>query len=326
MCAGIKFTCHVKFISAHILSRGCCTLGFCGNEDDLRQKTLTTTFLSMLCAEFAMLLDAGLTIGESINAMLDDEPGKEEKALFQGLTDALERGEPFSGALRNAGIFPHYTVHMVEIGERTGRLVETLTALSEYYDRQERLAKTIKSAVLYPAILLVLMVAVVLILVVQVLPIFSDVFARLGSQMSPLAVRLMQFGGWLGDVSVIIAVILGFVFVAALFFWFVPGIRKTIAGSVRNRWGDRGIIGSIASARFNSAMTLAMASGLAIADAVQIASNVSGGARPIDKKHEQCIKLLDEGKTLTDAMCVSGILSPSDGKLLSIGGRSGKSE
>ena len=170
------------------------------------------------------------------------------------------------------------------------------------------------------------MIVVVLILIVQVLPIFDDVFGRLGTQMSPLAVNLMKFGSWLGSASTVIAVILGAVFIVAVLLWAIPGMRKSFTKIFTDRWGDSGILGKIASSRFVYAMTLAMASGLDTQEAIGIASNVSGGSKAVDKKHERCKDMLGSGSTLSEALCGAGILSLQDGKMLSIGSRSGKSD
>jgi len=292
----------------------------------VKQKLLNNTYLSMLCSELAMLLDAGLTVSDSLQILQEDEPTKEGKAIMQSIIERLEMGDPFSMALQKTGHYPRYMVHMVEIGEKTGRGVETLKALSEYYDRQVRLSATIKSSVMYPAILLILMIVVVLILIVQVLPIFNDVFSRLGTQMSPLAVSLMNFGSWLGDASIVIAAILCAIFILAILAWALPGLRKGFTKIFSNKWGNSGIFGKIASSRFVFAMTLAMASGLDMEEAIGIASNVSGGSKAVDKKHSQCADMLRAGKTLSEALCGTGILSLQDGKMLSIGSRSGKAD
>jgi len=280
----------------------------------------------MLCAELAMLLDAGLTVSDSIHALQDDEHGKDGKAIMQNLLDSLEEGKQFSAALKDSSFFPRYMVNMVEIGEQTGRLVETLKALSEYYERQFRLSVTIKNSILYPAILLVLMVVVVLVLIVQVLPIFNDVFARLGTQMSPLAVALMDFGGWLGNAAVVIAAIICVIIVIVILMLALPVLRKAVGKAFSNTWGSRGVFGKISSSRFVFAMRLAMASGLDTTDAIDLAAAVSGGSRAVDEKHKICMELLEAGKPLHEALSTSGILSAQDGKMLSIGSRSGKAD
>jgi len=215
---------------------------------------------------------------------------------------------------------------MVEVGEKTGRLVQTLTALSEYYERQTRLSITIKNSVLYPAVLLILMIVVVLILIVQVLPIFNDIFSRLGTQMDPFAMRLMQFGGWLGNTAATIALVVAAAFIFVLLMWAVPPIRSRISQAFVDRWGGRGILSKIASSRFVFAMTLGMASGLDTQESINIAAAVSGGSKAVDDKHKKCVTLLDDGKTLSEALCGAGILSLQDAKMLSVGSVSGKAD
>jgi len=273
-----------------------------------------------------MLLDAGLTLSDSVQVIQEDETGKEAKAIMQTLYDSLMLGNQFSTALKEAAVFPKYMVHMIEVGEKTGRLVQTLNALSEYYERQTRLSVTIKNSVLYPAVLLILMIVVVLILIVQVLPIFNDIFGRLGTQMDPFAVRLMQFGGWLGNAAVGIAIVISAILILALVMWFVPAIRKGITQAFANRFGNRGIFGKIASSRFVFAMTLGMASGLDTTESISIASAVSGGSKAVDEMHKKCASLLESGKTLPESLSGAGILSPQDGKMLSVGSVSGKAD
>jgi type IV pilus assembly protein PilC len=292
----------------------------------MKNKTLNNTYLSILCSELAMLLDAGLTLSDSIQILAEDEAGKDARAIMKIIYDSLMMGNHFAAALKEAAVFPRYMVHMTEVGEKTGRLVQTLNALSEYYERQTRLSVTIKNSVLYPAVLLILMIVVVLILIVQVLPIFHDIFSRLGTQMDPIAVRLMQFGEWLGTAAVGIAIVFSAIFILIFVMWLVPTFRKGLAQAFSNRWGSSGIFGKIASSRFVFAMTLGMASGLDTTESIEIAAAVSGGSRAVDDKHKKCLKLLEEGKTLSEALSGAGILSLQDSKMLSVGSVSGKAD
>jgi len=289
-------------------------------------RILTNAYLSAFCAELAMLLDAGLTVSDSVHILKDDEPSKEGQAMLRDLTGHLEMGSPLSAALEESGVFPRYMIHMVNIGEKTGRMVETLKALSEYYDRQVRLSVTIKNSVLYPAILLILMIVVVLVLIVQVLPIFNDVFARLGTQMSPLATALMNFGEWLGGAAIVIAIIFALIFLFIVLLAVLPEFRNSLKNAFSNKWGSKGVLGKIASSRFVFAMRLAMASGLDTQDAIDLAANLSGGSRVVDEKHQKCNELINSGIPLHEALTKSGILSVQDGKMLSIGARSGKTD
>lgn len=285
-------------------------------------RTLTNSYLSSFCLELAMLLQVGIAPYEGVMMLWKDEPDKDGKAVLQSLIDSLEKAAPLSGALRESGYFPRYMVNLTEAGEKTGCLAETLKALSEHYDRQERLSLAIKNAVLYPAILLVMMTAVVLILIIRVLPMFDEVFARMGGQMPAFAVRLMQFGGWIADASAVIAVIAAAVIVIALAVWLSPSAR----GALMNLLGGRGLFWRIASARFASVMAMAVASGLNPEESSELAAAVSGGSKAVDKKLNRCTDLLRSGGTLAEAMFGAGILSAQNSRMLSIGSRSGMTD
>lgn len=292
----------------------------------MKRKNLSNQYLSALCLELAMLLQAGISIADGVLMLQDDEADSDSKAVMQSLLDVLNEGKPLSEALRESGYFPRYMVNMTEVGEKTGRTVDTLKALSEHYDRQDRLSASIKSAVLYPAVLLVLMIAVVLILIIKVLPIFNDVFNSLGTQMSPMAQSLMRFGGWLEGAAVVIAVIAGLIILLAVAARLIPGIWNNLSSAFKNRWGNSGIFGKIASSRFTSAMALAIASGLDTEEAIEMAAAISGGSKAVDKKHGECIEMLRAGAPLAESLSKSGILSARNSRMLSLGSRSGSAD
>ena len=291
----------------------------------MARKKLTNTYMSMLCLELSMLLHAGITIDNGVSMMLDDEKDKEGRMVLQSLLDNLT-GRPLFEALRDTEYFPPYMVNMVEIGEKTGRIAETLKALSDHYERQERLAISIKNAALYPAILLGMMIVVVLILIVQVLPIFNDVFGRMGAQMSPFAMQLMQFGAWFRGASVVIAIIACVIFALGFLLWVLPGVKDSIIISIKNTWGDSGLMGRIASSQFVSSMALSMSSGLNVEDSINMSASLNSDSKALKAKYEKCRSLLESGSNLPDALRDAGILSARDSRMLSLGEHSGMAD
>ncbi|MEG1932082.1 MAG: type II secretion system F family protein, partial [Pygmaiobacter sp.] len=129
------------------------------------QKQLANREISVFCTQVAMLLHAGLPIPEGIRIMLEDSEDSEGRKILEVVLAPCERGELFSDALAASDVFPRYLIDMVRIGEVTGRLDEVLTALGAYYEREEIIGKNIRSAVRYPAIMIVMMLLVVGVLV-----------------------------------------------------------------------------------------------------------------------------------------------------------------
>jgi len=292
----------------------------------MSRKVLTNNYLYSLCLELSILLQAGISVEHGVSMMNDDETDLDSKLVFQSLLSTLEKNVPLSEALKESKFFPTYMVTMVEIGERTGRLSETLKALSEHYERQERLSESIKSATTYPAILLGMMIIVVLILIVQVLPMFQDVFARLGAQMPPLATQLLAFGNWFRGAAVVIALIAVIVFIFAFILWAAPSLRTGILKSLKNKFGDRGLFGRVASFQFISSMSLALSSGLDIKESVEMSAALNSDSDVLNKQYEKCLSMLESGGKLADALKESGILSARDARMLSLGDQSGMAD
>ena len=286
------------------------------------KKKLTNAYVSIFCAEMAVVYQSGIPLANGV-LMLLEGAGKDGAAVLKPLLAVLEKGQPLSAALKSSGYFPSYMTGMTEVGEKSGRPTETMKALAEYYDRQDRIEAAVKNTVLYPLILLAMMVAVVLILITQVLPIFNDVFGRMGMRMSAPAVFLMQFGQWLSGAAAIIAGALAVLFIFAAILWLSPGLRAKAAAAVKKKWGGRGVFGEAASSHFVSAMALAMASGLDTKDALEMSSSLSGGAKSVDERNAECINLVIDGDALAEAMGKVGILASWEVQMLTLGAKGG---
>ena len=135
-------------------------------------KAATNRELSGLTMELSLLLRAGVGVGDALS-MLGGEDGYQD--LLAGMAQRADEGAPLSECLRTGGRVPAYVCGLIEVGEETGRTEEALSALSQYYEQRARLDRQVRSALLYPAVMLVLMLVVIGVLLVQVLPIFDDV-------------------------------------------------------------------------------------------------------------------------------------------------------
>jgi type IV pilus assembly protein PilC len=291
-----------------------------------KQRGLANLYLSVFCKELSMILQAGISLSEGVYLLLQEEPDTNGQKVLKSLHAPLEEGKPLSVSLKTSGVFPGYMVNMTEAGERTGRLAETLKSLSAHYERMDRVAAAVKNAVLYPSVMLLMMIAVVVILMTAVLPVFNDVFARLGGQMSPVAVNLMMLGEWLTGASVIIAAVFSVLFVLALLIWLIPKLRDGAKRFFLHSFGGRGVFRETASARFVSAMAMALASGLDTQEAVTMAAGVSGGSKAVLKKTDACMERLNVGGTLSESLRDVGIISVRDSRFLSLGGASGMAD
>ncbi len=286
-------------------------------------KTITNGELSSLTMELSMLLHAGIGVGDALS-MLSGEDGYRD--LLDGMARRADEGEPLSQCLREGGRIPAYVCGLVEVGEETGRTEEALAALSRYYERRARLDRQVRGALLYPAVMLVLMLLVIAVLLVRVLPIFDDVYASLGGRLTGVAGGLLALGRGLDAAMPVLWVVLA---VAVGFFAAFAGV-ESFRGRVLALWrrgrGDRGVSRRMNNARLAQAMAMGMASGLPLERSMELAASLMEDVPPARARCEDCRARLEGGASLSAAMGESGLLPAGACRLLEIGQRGGTAD
>ena len=286
----------------------------------MKYNALSAGELSVLCMELAEIWHAGLSLEDGLYALCGergDEAGPELAALYRA---ALE-GAALPDAMRAAGGYPQYAVELLALAERTGAQEDTLRALSDYYDRTDRLRASVRSAVLYPAVLVVVMLAVVAVLLTQVLPVFRGVFEQLGLQMGGLAGVLLRLGeglsgaaAWIGGA---VAALAAAAFAASRF----PRAREAAKRAFYRVCGGRGLFVRISSTRFLQAMTMAARSGMDAEEAAGYAASLCPDDPRTRAKIEACVRRLGEGERLGDAL--GGLLPARSCRMIALAERTG---
>lgn len=286
---------------------------------------LTPNELSTFSAQVAMILKSGIPVAEGISIMYEDTENTQGHDILKGILDHVEAGEPLYAALASTGRFPKYMQDMVEIGEQSGKLDEVLDSLVEYYEREENITSSIRSAVTYPMVMIVMMILVIGVLVVKVLPIFNQVFAQLGSELTGFSRAVMDFGSSLGQYSAVIVGVIA-VLVAALLI-----MRSTKAGRalfVRFKASfflTRRLAAKIASGRFASAMAMMLASGMDTDRALDMVERLVDNPA-IHEKITACRKLVSEGGSFSEALSKTEIFTGVYARMVSIGFKTGAAD
>ena len=279
-------------------------------------KKLTNGEITVFCEQLAYTLKAGIPLEEGLLVIGEDLKNTEGARIILELADTVGAGGTLAAALRASGRFPHYMAQMVEIGEASGRLEQVLSSLAAYYDRQEALARNIKSSVTYPLVMIVMMAAVILVIVTQVLPVFQEVFRSLGSEMSGFVQGLLQFGSAVSRYAAVIVIVTGALVV--LFFLLRTSKRgRNFLASCRTRIFKK-TSAALASGKFASAMALMLGSGMDVDEALSMTE---------DERSRRRIALMKQkmagGMGFADAARNAGMFSGLYGKMISVGFRTG---
>jgi type IV pilus assembly protein PilC len=283
-------------------------------------KLLSAEELSAFAAQLALTVKTGIPLSESILILRDDAETSSARNLLGKILNSLELGKPLAVALRDAAVFPDYMTQMIEIGEASGRLDQVLDSLNRYYAREDNISKSAKSAITYPAIMLVILIAIILMLVVKVLPIFNQVFHSLGGEMSPLASGAMALGTVISKYSVILIVIIAAIALLFIILRIVPAGRNVISALGRGMF--KRLSFKMASSKFASGMTLMLASGVDIDKAVELTLPLIDNP-DMHKRVAALKEKIETGQSFSESAVEAKIFSGMQARILTLGFKSG---
>ena len=289
----------------------------------MKQRKLSNDEISTLCLELSLLFHSGVDAGSGLTLLAEEEGSSPMGRLLEGMARQVDDGDTLAAALRDSGRFPHYAWSLVQVGEETGRTEEALGALARYYEDRARMDRQLRSALLYPAVLMLVMLAVVVVLLTQVLPVFNDVYANLGGQLTGVAGGLLALGRTLDSLMPLLCVLLGLAVVGLGAFAGSCSFRERTLALWRRGMGDRGLSKKLNNARFAQALSMGMSSGLPMEEALTLAGNLLADLPAARQRCQDCRQRMDEGTPMAKAMGESGVLPRADCRLLELGIRSG---
>lgn len=279
-----------------------------------------------LCRELALLLHAGVSVGDGLSLLAQEESAAALRPVLENMAHYTDEGGSLAGAIREAACFPGYVCGLVEVGERSGRTEEALQALAGYYDGREQMDRRIRAALLYPSVLMLVMLVVIVVLLSRVLPVFNDVYASLGGELTGLAGGLLTLGLGLDAAMPVLCVILAVVVITLGVFSVSGGFRQKVLGFWQKRWGDRGIARRLSDARFAQALSMGMRSGLPMEESLDLAQGLLEEVPAASARCRACRSLLEEGCDLAQALRQTQVLPVSACRMLALGVRSGSAD
>lgn len=283
--------------------------------------------VSAFCESMAMMVQSGIRTDEAVGLLAESAAGEKEGPLSRGLAvmkEKLELGESLSTAMRETGCFPDYALSMVEAGESSGRLEDILFRLSRYYADQKTIAEKLKSAVTYPAAMLVLIIAVLAAMLVMVLPAFTGVYDKLTGSLGASAYAYVRWAYAFCWIALAVMVLLAALLVIGLLLWRSKG-RGLVEKALRRFPTAASILNGMGMFRFTSALSTFLASGEmqdeAVANSLPMAD-----CPPMEEKLRRCVERMEEGHSIAQAAYDESLFEPVYGRMLLAGERSGNLE
>jgi len=158
-------------------------------------KRVSRDNLLAMTRELATLLRAGLPLDRALQILIDLAPTPPVAALLQGIRDDVRGGKALSQALdTRREVFSRFYVNIVRAGEAGGALGVVLQRMADTMERNKELRESVRSALIYPTILVCVAVTSVMVLLVYVVPQFEQMFSQAGKAL-PLPTAVVIFVG-----------------------------------------------------------------------------------------------------------------------------------
>lgn len=287
---------------------------------------LSNDVISIICMELSLLLHAGISTGDSLSLLAQSGENTPFRPALEEMSRSVDDGTTMSAAFSASELFPHYVCALVGVGERTGKLEEALSALSAYYENRSRMARRLRSALLYPSMLLLIMVAVIVILLARVLPIFDEVYSYLGGSLTGIAGGLLIFGQALDRMMPALCGLLGVIVLFLALFASSQTLRGKMLSLWQRRFGNRGVSFQLNTARFAQALSMGLSSGLPMEESISLAGTLLDTAPSVQVRCSNCLTYLEAGRPLPQAMDDAGVLPSDSCRMLDFGIRSGSGD
>ncbi len=280
--------------------------------------------LVLLTRELATLLEAGLPLDRALAIILElAEPGP-VRTLVEGVRDRVQGGATLADAMQDAPeVFPNFYAGMVRAGEAGGTLEVVLARLAETLERAQALKESIQSALVYPALVVVMAALTLGVLMTLVVPEFRALFEDSGAAL-PFATQLLigvsdfLAAYWWALVLGLLAVALG-----------IRQHNRDPAG--RLRW-DRWMVGvpligelirKIEVARFSRALGTLLANGVSVLNALALTTETLEN-RAIAEAASRAQGRLAKGEGLSDPLMETGVFPGLALQLIRVGEETGQ--
>jgi len=279
--------------------------------------------LAIFTRQFSVMIDAGLPVVQCLEILGSQQANKGFQRVLFEVREDVEAGANLSDAFKkHRKVFDDLYCNLVAAGEAGGILDTILQRLSTYIEKNVKLKAAVRSALVYPVVVVSVAILVVALIMWKVIPTFAALFAGLGAKL-PLPTRIViaisSFLGHWGWLLVICIVATGF---AVRAYYATAAGRYNIDRALLHSPIFGVVLRKIAVARFCRTLATLVSSGVPILEGLDITAKTSGNAI-VEEAIMKTRKSVEEGKTLAEPLAASGVFPGMVTQMISVGESTG---
>ena len=279
--------------------------------------------LAIFTRQFATMIDAGLPLVQCLDILGLQQENQAFKKVILKVKEDVESGSTFADALgKHPHVFDELFVNLVSAGEVGGILDTILSRLAAYIEKAMKLAKQVKSAMVYPSTILAVALIVTVVLLVYVIPIFGDMFKDFGAELPLPTQFVMAISGYTRKYFLVGVVLLVLLVMGIRWYYKQENGRRRIDRLLLRVpiFGD--LLRKIAVARFSRTLGTMVSSGVPILESMDIVAK-SAGNKIIEEAILRARTSISEGKTIAEPLADSKVFPVMVTQMVSVGEATG---
>ncbi|WP_423893082.1 type II secretion system F family protein [Filifactor alocis] len=290
-----------------------------GNSGKLNLKDVIS-----FCRQESIMLKSGMDLNRSLDVLAKQSKSKKLKNNLFHLSDSVKKGTELSKSMENQGsAFPYLLKRTVQAGEMSGQMAEIIEKMAVHYEKDMKLRRKIRGAMMYPIVLAIIAVIAVSILLIKVMPGFVSMFEGVGMELPALTRFVMGLSSFL---------VHNWIWILLVLFAVIFSIRVALQQKdIRIAWDKIKLklpligtnVGKIVTARFTRTLSTMLYSGIPMIQALRAAGETTGN-KFVESKIEESVEGIEKGMGMTAQLAATNIFPPMMLSMIGIGEESGR--
>ncbi|MCQ2049577.1 MAG: type II secretion system F family protein [Candidatus Saccharibacteria bacterium] len=285
---------------------------------------ITTKDRIMFTRQFSTLVGAGLPLSASLRTVAEQTQGKGMKGVIEEVLAAVEAGKSLHEAIeQHPDVFNRVYISLIAAGEMSGTLDIALKRLADQEEKDAAMMSKIKGALVYPAIILVVIIAVLAFMMIMVVPQVKGLYEDMGEELPGLTKFLVSITDFFGNYWWLVLMVAAGAIFGLVSFFKTPKGRKVMDTFKINVVIFGKLFKKLYVSRFARTAEMMLATGVAMIDSVQIGTEATNNV-VVQEEFGKSIEMIKAGKPLSESLADKKYMLPLVPQMASIGEQSGK--
>lgn len=279
--------------------------------------------LAAFTRQFAVMINAGLPLVKCLQILSTQQENRIFSDAIEEVTADVEKGGTLAESLgKHKRIFSDLYVNMVAAGEQGGILDTILNRLSTHLEKASALKGKIKSAMMYPLVVLIVVIVVVMALLLFVIPIFEQMFADMGGQL-PAPTRIVVGASEFVQGNLIFIIIGAVALITGYKMYYRTKNGEKVIDTIKLKMPIFGmLLRKMSIARFTRTLGTLISSGVSILDGLSITSKTSGN-RVVADAIMEARQSISGGENISNPLEASGVFPGMVTQMIAVGEETG---